>query len=177
MGTWLNSDGLNLKLGITEATSQNAAYPPGGEYKTFGPTRISETVIDLTLATGQVAAFGTTKILNDVEFFGAGWVPESVEIETLVAVTGATATLSLGLRKNSDRTTDISTTALANVVTVASMAAVGTKQTLIIGVTGVGANIGVATTFDALMTATVGTANFTAGKIKVRVSWRPTLAI
>lgn len=173
MARWDNADGLGVKLGITEATSQDVTYPQGGEFKTYGPNRTSEVTIDLT----KLAAFGTTKILNDVEFFGAGWVPEMVEIDTLVACTGATATLSLGLRKNSDRTTDISTTALANALTVASLAAVGTRLTLIIGATGVGANIGVATTFDALMTATVGTANFTAGKIKVRVNWRPTVAI
>lgn len=177
MATWTNLDGLLVKLGITEATSANAAYPPGGEYKTYGSNRISETVIDLTLATGQVAAFGTTKILNDVEFFGKGWVPEMVEVETLVAVTGATATLSIGLRQNSDRTTDISTTALVNAITVASIAAVGTRLTIVAGSTGAGANIGVATTLDALQTATVGTANFTAGKIKVRVFWRPSVAI
>lgn len=173
MGTWNNSDGLFIKLGISEATSQNTSYFQGGEYRTHGGTRLSEVTIDLT----KLPAFGTTGILNDVEFFGKGWVPEVVEVETLVAATGATATLSLGLRQNSDRVTDISTTALANALTVASLAAVGTRLTIVAGSTGAGANIGVATTLDALITATVGTANFTAGKIKVRVGWRPSVNI
>lgn len=173
MATWLNSDGLNIKLGITEATSQNTSYFPGGEYRSVGPNRVSEVVIDLT----KLPAFGTTGILNDVEFFGAGWVPEMVEVETIVAATGATATLSIGLRRNSDRTTDISTTALVNAVTVASIAAVGTRLTITAGSTGAGANIGVATTFDALLSATVGTANFATGKVKVRVFWRPSVNI
>lgn len=173
MANWVNSDGLSIDLGITEATSQNASYPQGGEYKAFGANRVSEVTIDLT----KLAAFGTTGILSNREFFGAGWVPEMVEVETLVAATGATATLSLGLRRNSDRTTDISTTALVNAVTVASIAAVGTRLTITAGSTGAGANIGVATTFDALLTATVGTANFTAGRVKVRVYWRPTVSI
>lgn len=173
MANWVNADGLSIDLGITEATSVNPSYPQGGEYKAFGPTRVSEVTIDLT----KLAAFGTTTILNNREFFGKGWVPEKVQVETLVAATGATATLSLGLRQNSDRLTDISTTALASALTVASLAAVGTRLDIVAGSTGAGANIGVATTFDALLTATVGTANFTAGKIKVRVEWRPTVAI
>lgn len=173
MGNWVNSDGLSIDLGITEATSQNASYAQGGEYKTFGANRVSEVTIDLT----KLAAFGNVSILNNREFFGAGWVPEMVEVETLVAATGATATLSLGLVKNSDRTTAISATAFASALTVASLAAVGTRLTIVAGSTGAGANIGVATTFDALLTATVGTANFTAGKVKVRIFWRPTVAI
>lgn len=171
MGTWLNKDGLFIKLGVSEATSQTVGYPQGGEYRSLGQTRETNITIDLT----KLPAFGTTGILNDVEFFGKGWVPEKVEIETLVAATGATATLSLGLRQNSDRVTDISTTALASALTVASLAAVGTKLTITAGSTGAGANIGVATTLDALLTGTVGTANFTAGLINVRVSWRPTV--
>lgn len=173
MANWLNPDGLNVKLGITEATSQNPAYPQGGEYKTLGMYREQSLVIDLT----KLPAFGTTGILNDVEFFGKGWVPEAVIIETLIAATGATATLSLGLRQNSDRVTDISTTAFASALTVASIAAIGTRLTITAGSTGAGANIGVATTLDALWTATVGTANFTAGKIRVTVQYRPTVSL
>lgn len=173
MASWTNADGLKIDLGITEATSQNASYAQGGEYKTYGANRVSEVTIDLT----KLAAFGTATILNDKEFFGAGWVPEMIEVETLVAATGATATLSVGLVRNSDRTTAISGTAFVNAITVASIAAVGTRLTIVAGSTGAGANIGVATTFDALITATAGTANFTAGKIKVRISWRPTVAI
>jgi hypothetical protein len=173
MASWTNSDGLKIDLGITEATSQNPSYTQGGEYKSLGPTRYSEQTIDLT----KMNSFGTVTILNDKSFFGAGWVPEMVEVETLVAATGATATLSVGLVKNSDRTTAISATAFVNAVTVASIAAVGTRLTITAGSTGAGANIGVATTFDALWTVTVGTANFTAGKVKVRVYWRPSVAI
>lgn len=173
MGTWTNSDGLKIDLGTSEATSQNTSYTPGGEYKSFGATRIQEQVIDLT----KMAAFGTATILSDKTFFGAGWVPEQVDVETIVAATGATATLSVGLVKNSDRTTAVSATAFVAAATVASIAAVGTKLVLTAGVTGAGANIGVVTTFDSLWTVTVGTANFTAGKIKVRVHYRPSLAI
>jgi hypothetical protein len=168
MGTWFNSDGLKIDLGITEASDQNLSYPDAGEYKTFGPVRIQETVIDLT----KLAAFGTTGILSDKVFFGKNWVVERVEIETLVACTGATATLSLGTRQ-SDRVTDISTTAFASAVPVATIAAVGTKLLLTAGSTGAGNRIGVNNTIDALWTATVGTANFTAGVIRVRVEYRP----
>lgn len=170
---WLNSDGLYVKLGITEATDQTAGYPQGGEFKSLGPNRVSSVIIDLT----KLPAFGTTGILNDVEFFGKGWVPEQVTVETLVACTGATATLSIGLRQNSDRVTDISTTALVNAITVASIAAVGTKLTITAGSTGAGANIGIATTLDSLLTGTAGTANFTAGKVRITVEWRPTVAL
>lgn len=173
MSGYLNSDGLYIKLGVTEATSQVAGYPQGGEFKTHGETRVQSQILDLA----KLPAFGTTGILNDVEFFGKGWVPEVITVETLVAATGATATLSIGLRQNSDRVTDISTTALINAITVASIAAVGTRLTITAGSTGAGANIGVATTFDALWTATVGTANFTAGKVRVSVQYRPTVAL
>jgi hypothetical protein len=94
-----------------------------------------------------------------------------------VACVGATATLSVGLVKNSDRTTAISATAFIAAAAIATFAAVGTKLTLTAGVTAAGANIGVATTFDALWTVTVGTANFSAGKVKVRVHYRPSVAI
>lgn len=173
MGTWTNSDGLKIDLGVTEARSQDTSYTPAGEYKSFGQTRIQEQVIDLT----KMAAFGSVTILNDRTFFGAGWVPEQIDIETIVAATGATATLSVGLVKNSDRTTAISATAFVNAAAIATFAAVGTKLVLTAGSTAAGANIGIATTFDALWTVTVGTANFTAGKLKVRVHYRPTVAI
>lgn len=173
MGTWTNADGLKIDLGVTEATSQNTSYTQAGEYKSLGSNRVQEQTIDLT----KMAAFGSVTILNDKTFFGAGWVPEMVEIETIVAATGATATLSVGLVKNSDRTTAISATAFVNAAAIATFAAVGTRLTLTAGSTAAGANIGVATTFDALWTVTVGTANFTAGKIKVRVYYRPTVAI
>lgn len=170
---WDNTDGLHVRFGIQEATSQDTSYFQGGETKSFGANRVEDVTIDLT----KLNAFGTVTILNDKTFFGAGWVPELVEVETLVAATGATATLSLGLVKNSDRTTAISATAFANALTVASMAAVGTRLSISAGSTGAGANIGVATTFDALLTATVGTANFTAGKVRVRIYWRPTVSL
>jgi len=173
MGTWTNADGLKIDYGVTEATSQNTSYTPGGEYKSFGPRRVSEQVIDLT----KMNAFGTVTILNDKAFFGAGWVPEEVELETVVAATGATATLSVGLVRNSNRSTAISATAFINAAAIATFAAVGTKLTFTAGSTAAGANIGVATTFDALWTVTVGTADFTAGKVKVRVFWRPSVAI
>jgi hypothetical protein len=173
MGTWTNSDGLKIDLGITEARDQDATYAPAGEYRSTGPNRVQEQVVDLT----KLNAFGTVTILNDRTYFGAGWVPEEIEVETIVAATGATATLSIGLVKNLDRTTAISATAFVNAITVASIAAVGTKLRISAGSTGAGANIGVATTFDALWTATVGTANFTAGKVKIRVYYRPTVAI
>lgn len=175
MGIWYNADGLKIDLGIDEATSQKPNYVQGGEYKTYGATRETELTIDLA----RLNAFGNVTILNDKAFFGAGWVPEQVEVETLVAVTGASATLSLGLVRNSDRTTAISATAFATgaALTQTAMAAVGTKIVLTAGSTGAGANIGVATTFDALTTATVNTANFTAGRIKVRIRWRPTVNI
>lgn len=173
MGTWYNQDGLKIDLGVTEATSQNPAYIQAGEYRAEGPVRVCEQTIDLI----RLNAFGTATILNDKTFFGKGWVLEQVEIETLVAVTGATATLSVGLIQNSDRTTVISGTALASVVPVATIAAVGTKLLLTAGSTGAGNFIGVANTFDALVTATAGTANFTAGRIKVRYRWRPSINI
>lgn len=174
MSTWLNSDGLNIKLGVTEATSQNTSYPQGGEFRTHAATREQSLVIDLT----KLAAFGTTAILNDTMFFGKGWVPEAVVIEVLVAATGSGATLSLGLRQNSDRTTDISTTAFtAATLLQTALTPVGTRLTITAGSTGAGANIGVATTLDALWTATVGTANFSAGKIRVTVQYRPTVAL
>lgn len=174
MANWVNADGLSIDLGITEATSVNPKYFQAGEYKTYGPVRTDEFTIDLT----QLPAFGTAGILNNRTFFGKGWVPERVEIETLVAVTGTGATLSLGLIQNSDRTTVISATALTTAaLTQTLMAAVGTRLDIVAGSTAAGANIGVATTLDALVQATVGTANFTQGRIKLRIDWRPTVNI
>lgn len=169
---WLNSDGLLVKLGISEAADQVSGYAPVGEYRNNGPTRFTEILIsDLT----KLPAFGTVGILNDVSFFPHGAVIEQVTIEVVTAATGTGATLSLGLVKNSDRTTAISATALTTAgLLQTALTPAGTKINITAGSTGAGAFIGVANTFDALFTATVGTANFTAGAIRVRIDWRPT---
>lgn len=159
---WLNSDGLYIRYGDKEGAT--AKY---GEYKTFGPLRLVEVQIDYS----DLSAFGTNTILSNEGEIPLGAHIEKVEVEVETAFAGATATLSLGLiGLNRSTLTGLGTTVLANAITVATLT-LGSVTTLIVGSTFVGSLVGSGgnLTVPGLLTALVGTANFTAGRAKVRV--------
>lgn len=160
---WLNQDGLYIRLGVNEG-----AVAKYGEYKTFGPTRLVEAKVDFS----DFAAFGTNTILSN-----EGEIPkfahiEKIEVEVETAFVGATATLSLGLI-GLDRVTvtaPLGNTVLANAITVATLT-LGSITTIQVGASFVGASVGSGGNLTApgLLTALVGTANFTAGSAKIRI--------
>lgn len=158
-GSWRNADGLIVYFNTREGTAGQ-----GGEYKTYGPWREQEVLIDMSTLT-------TSAQFLDQHFeLPKGAYIESVQLETLVAATSSgSGTFSLGL-KQSDQSTNISDTALINAATTASITTVGTQITYVAGTTGAGANIGTALGFNGLFTAKVS-AVYQAGRIAVRVRY------
>jgi len=165
MPVFYNADGLRVKYGPSEGVAG-----AGGEYRTLGPNREEELIINLATLTNTA-----TYIDQDTSVGRTAFI-ESVEIETLVTATsGGSATLSVGL-KQSDQTTNISDTALVNALALATFAAAGTKVILTVGSTGAGSSIGVKSTVVGLATAKWNTAAFTAGKIAIRIRYNFLLA-
>lgn len=159
-GSWRNSDGLIVYFGPSEGTSGD-----GGEYKTYGPLRTQEFLIDMATLT------------TSAQYIDQHWeVPkgafiESVELETLVAATSSgSGTFSVGL-KQSDQVTNISDTALVAALATSAITAVGTKITLFAGVTGKGVNVGTgALTANGLVTSLVS-AVYQAGRLAIRINY------
>lgn len=164
-GNWLNNDGLYLKYGTSKVVPATA-----GEYLTYGEFRTAEFFIDLT----TLPAFGTGAIPlgADVAFIPSGAFIEQVEVECELAGAGATATLNVGL-VGLDRTTVASATGFVNAMTVATLVQ-GSKTILVGGSTFAGGYIGTVagTPSTGYLWVTANTANFTQGKIKVRIKWR-----
>ncbi len=102
--------------------------------------------------------------------FPRALILEKIEVEVETAFVGATATLSLGLI-GLDRVTltGLGDAVLANAITVATLV-LGSITTIQVGASFVGSAVGGANlTVPGLLTALVGTANFTAGSAKIRV--------
>jgi len=116
MGSYFDPDGLYRKYGIKKVIPDT-----GGEYKTYGDFREVEIGIDLTKLnrngdTPVAQTLATDYIQSDQIFFPVQGqnttnAPQIVQVivDTVVAAVGATATLSLGLISDVDRTTVLST--------------------------------------------------------------------
>lgn len=167
MGTWKNSDNLLVKLGPSEAASLDTTKGAAGEYKTFGPARWTEVVLDLTdLNTSS------SIIINDVAIFPKNARIEEVELVTTTAATsGGSATLDVGLIQNSDRSTAIDEDGLIAAAALATFNAAGERLNLTVGSTGAGAMIGTTNSTVGLLVAKAGTATFTAGVVRIRIKW------
>lgn len=159
---WLNSDGLIVKFGASEADQGRA-----GEYRQTGPYHLTECVIpDMTkLTTSNV-------ILDDMTVIPNGAIIDKVEVLTEVAVTGSSAVMNVGLMYDEDRTTLISATALVAAIPTTQMSAAADLVTSTAGSTYAGASIGATLTKNGLFCANYATAAFTAGKVFIRVYWR-----
>jgi len=165
-GNWMNNDGLYLKYGTSKVVPATA-----GEYQYPGEYRLSEFFIDLT----TLPAFGTASIPvgADVAFIPSGAFIEQVEVEVELAGAGATATLNVGL-VGYDRTTVASATGFVNAMTVATLVQ-GAKVIINKSTDSfAGGYVGTAagTPSPGYLWVTANTANFTQGKIKVRIKWR-----
>lgn len=167
MAFWQNSDGLGVKLGITEAVSVDTTKSQIGETSVEGDIREVIIPIDLTkLATGSAT------ILNDDFYLPKNARIESVEVEVVTGATsGGAATLKVGTIK-SDRSTVGSATAFVADPAIATINTAGQRLTLINGSTAAGASIGTTLSNGPyLITAQAGTAVYTAGAVRVRVKW------
>jgi len=156
MAKWFNSDGLLVKSGTDEATPSLA-----GEYEDgYGNEHIIEAIVPYN----KFEAFGTDTILSDTLVIPDGARITSAKIYVDTAFTsGGSATLIVGL-KRIDRSTAYDNDGLVASTAVASLTSGAT-------ITGSGALVNTTLAYDALLTATVGTANFTAGKAKIVVTY------
>lgn len=166
---WVNADGLYIKFG-----KEQGAVGKGGTYESDGPTQTTEVKLDLavdaTATIGQIV--GTTGVSAGAAgtLIPGGVRIESVEVVAEVAAVGATATLDVGLVRL-DRTTELDFNGLVAALPVASMDLAGERTFLTAGVATAGALVGTTTAFPGYITANRNTANFTAGKVIVRINW------
>jgi hypothetical protein len=163
MGSYLNSDNLFVKIGVTKATPNIA-----GEFKTYADRRFIEAKIDLTtLTTANV-------IQSDQLVFPTGARIEAVTITTLTAaVTGSSALLNVGLIKTADRTTEVDFDGILAAATTANMT-LGNEVRQVKGGATAGALVGSgaqATAFPAHLCAATTTGTYSAGLINVRVEY------
>lgn len=156
--SWYNNDGLYIRFG-TEKT--NVAF--GGESVTDGNNR----VITLDLDFEDFAAFGTEKIISEGVTIPDGAFIQSSVFKVIDGFTsGGAATLTFGLI-DSDRTTAYDADGLDAAVALTAIDTDGET------VTGDGAAVGTVVSNDkpVYITATVGTADFTAGKGQLVVTY------
>lgn len=163
MPIWTNSDGLVVKLGVTEGTSGRSGQysdPLGGQHI----VEFAINLVDVVVTDGGTIVDYHTKIPK-------GATIEKVEVETLVAVTGTNAVLNVGLMKSSDLTTELDWNGLGTAagLTQTAMAAKGTILRYEKGTSNAGALVGTTLTENGILTADYDTAAFTAGRIAVRI--------
>lgn len=158
MAEWINSDGLRIKLGNTEAEVTR-----GGELPSAGAMREFEFQITLTtLATGTALLADTTGIIIPSGF----WVEEVEVFNENAATSGGSATLNLGLVRQ-DATTTYDADGFLAAVALTSYDTVGESIRYRVGTTGAGAFIGTALTYSGYLVADWDTAAFTAGELRV----------
>lgn len=160
---WVNADGLSVYFPGDAGTVAR-----GGEIDADGQ-HWTEVEIDLT--TLATVASANDKIVHETLFVPKNAQIEEVHVVATKAATGATATLSVGLVQF-DRTTQLASTSLVNALAVTAIDTVGEMNKLLVGSTGAGSAIGTVLANPYLITAKAGTADFTAGKVNVRVLWR-----
>jgi hypothetical protein len=164
MGTWFDTDNLFRKFGVTKAVPNKA-----GEFKTYGPLREIEVVIDLTALTS------TSVIQSDQVFLPSGVRIEEVEVLVETAATsGGAPTLDVGMIQT-DRTTVTSNTTFVSALALASIDAAGEKNVLRINSTSVGTGVGTSTSQVNYIAARANTATYTAGKVLVRIRYMKVL--
>lgn len=153
---WRNNDGLAVKFGRDEAFRG-----AGGEFSIGGEFR----VVELDIVWNQLNAFGTVTILDETVKLPNGCLLTNAEIEVVVPFAGATATLALGLAKTDGTAYDA--TGISTALAQTALDTVGETTNL----TGALVNTILANTTPSLISATVGTANFTAGRAKLRLKY------
>lgn len=158
---WYNSDGLYIKFGTNEGQTGLGGELEDGDY---GVPHFVEFTVSLASTAGQLAAFGTDTILSYTCVIpnGARVTKSEIYVET-AATSGGSAVLNYGLMRT-DTTTAYDIDGFDASVAVASLTAGAT-------IAGDGALINTTLANDGLFSATVGTANFTAGKVKLRIFW------
>jgi hypothetical protein len=175
MGTWTNSDGLYIRYGDDEAE-----VAKGGQYSTDGS--LHEVEVQLAFTDFDSATYA---LPHSTDSFGVV-IPKGARIEEIETVVTAaftssgtigSSTLGIGLKKASDRSTELDhdgfTTASAT-GTVLGLATVGTKTITRVGSTGAGALLGTTLAENGvLVLANTAHASHphTAGAIRIRIRY------
>lgn len=181
MAGWMNSDGLYVKFGADQGE-----ITKGGTRAVQGANEwVTEFVIDYTDALSATnAVLGSATAATDGSF--GVTLPKGARIkliETLVETaftssgTIASATLVLGLKKSSDRSTELDhdgflTTSATG--TALGLATVGTRKVIEIGSTGVGALVGTTLSENgviSLSNSAHASHPYTAGKLRVKITY------
>ena len=162
---WKNADGLYIKFGTEEGQlGAGGAYA----YPEEGQDHVVDVEIDLTKLSTS-----TQTILDDNVRIPKGYVVKKVQLYvTAAATSGGSATLDVGLVR-ADRTTEQDHDGLAAAVALTAVNAAGKQVDLGVGSTGAGALVGTtlpAAAASSYLVAKAGTAVFTGGKVRVRVS-------
>lgn len=159
MAEWINSDGLRVRLGNTEAEVTRGGEVQGTDKRQF------VFIIDLAnLGSSSALIEDTTGIL-----IPSGLRIDEVEVLNETAATsGGSATLNLGLVRQ-DTTTTYDADGLLAVAPLADYNAAGETIVYRIGTTGVGALVGTTLAYTGYLVADYDTAAYTAGRIRVTV--------
>lgn len=176
MGTWLNSDGLHVKFGVDEGDLAR-----GGELKTFGQERVIQAAVKYTDALSATYSIVGSAVAADDGTFGIfvpkGFRIKAIEIVTKTAFTSSgtigSSVLSLGLKRSSDRSTELDHDGFTTTSFVGSaLDAAGERSYVTIGSTGAGALIGTTLAYNGLL-CVANTAHashpFTAGEVQVNI--------
>ena len=162
--SWLNNDGLYIKLAAEEGQK-------GGTYRSVGPLQITEVKLDLTVDATSTSAIIGSALGQAGVYIPDGSYVEKVEVVAEVAATsGGSATLDVGIIRR-DRSTPVDIDGLVAALALTAIDAAGETSVLTKGATGAGALIGTTVTNGGYLVANRNTANFTAGKVTVRVYW------
>lgn len=175
MGTWTNADGLYIRYG-----SDEAEVATGGQYSTDGA--LHEVEVQLPYTDFDSA---TPSLPHSTDSFGVV-LPKGARIEEIETVvtsaftssgTIGSSTLSIGLKKASDRSTELDhdglTTASAT-GTALGLATVGTKTVIRVGSTGAGALLGTTLAENGVLVlanTAHGSHPHTAGAVRIRIRY------
>lgn len=176
MGTWSNGDGLYIRYG-----SDEAEIAKGGQLSTDGSLHEVEFVLPYTDFDSATAS-----LPHSTDSFGIV-IPKNARIEEVETVvdtaftssgTIGSSTFVVGLKKASDRSTELDHDGLlaaAATGTVLGLATAGTKTVVRVGSTGAGALLGTTLAENGVIVVSNsahGSHPHTAGQIAVRVRYR-----
>ncbi|HEY6020498.1 MAG TPA: hypothetical protein VIY48_11515 [Candidatus Paceibacterota bacterium] len=163
---WDNPDGLRV-----EFPGDAGVVTRGGEVD-FDGRHLTKAVIDLTAL--PTVASGNQQIILENSVIPAGAIVEQVDMLVEKAAVGVNATLDIGFVKP-DRTTENDFNGLIAARATAAMT-LGLLIETTSGGTAAGALLGTKIASDGILTANANTADFTAGKVEVRIYWSIPLA-
>ncbi len=162
MGTWMNDDGLYIVTGLEEAAVSKA-----GEFRNDGPYHVATVTLQDMTDLGTAAA-----IIDNNTFIPKNARIEKIELVTETAVTSSgSGVLNVGLQKR-DRSTELDYDGLIAAAAVATFNAAGETLSITAGGTAAGALLGTTLSESGYLTADYDTADFTAGKVIIRVLYR-----